>query len=106
LDDKTALKLATIFGAGVACTGHELCGAVSGALLALSMKHGRGDLESVDAKTKTYELGRHFMAEFRAMHGSCVCEQILGVNIGTSQGHEQARDAGLFETKASAQEVT
>jgi len=99
LTEEAALKLATVFGAGVACTGRELCGAVTGALMAISMKHGRGDLESVDAKTNTYEIGREFMAEFEARNGSCICEQLLGVNIGTAQGHKRAQEARLFETK-------
>ena len=99
LDEVTALKLATVFGAGVAGTGHELCGAVCGALMALSMKYGRGDLESADAKTKTYNLARQFMTEFTARNGSCICEQILGINIGTVEGHRKAQQARLFETK-------
>ncbi len=40
LDEESALKLSTVPGAGVACTGSELCGAVSGALLAISMHYG------------------------------------------------------------------
>jgi C_GCAxxG_C_C family probable redox protein len=99
LDEETALKLATVFGAGVAGTGSDLCGAVTGALMALSMKHGRGDLPSVDAKARTYELGRRFMAEFERGNGSCVCERILGINIGTPQGLEKARAGRLFETR-------
>ena len=99
LDEQTALKLGTAFGAGVAATGSHLCGSVSGALMALSMKHGRGDLESVDAKSKTYDLGRQFMKRFEACNGSCVCERILGMNIGTPEGHQKAQEARLFETK-------
>jgi C_GCAxxG_C_C family probable redox protein len=99
LDERTALKLATVFGAGVAGTGQELCGAVTGALMALSLKYGRADLESVDAKTKTHEMGRQFLSQFKAKHGSCVCEQLLGMNIGTAEGHKKAQEAGLFETQ-------
>ena len=99
LDEETALKLATVFGAGVACTGSGLCGAVSGALMALSMKHGRGSLKSVEAKARTYELGQRFMSEFKQENGSCVCEQILGFNIGTPENLERARAMRLFETR-------
>ena len=99
LDEETALKLATVFGAGVAGTGSDLCGAVTGALMALSMKHGRGDLRSVEAKARTYELGRGFMAEFEKRNGSCVCEKILGINIGLPQNLEKARAERLFETR-------
>jgi C_GCAxxG_C_C family probable redox protein len=99
LDERTALKLATVFGAGVAATGRDLCGAVTGGLMAISMKHGRGDLDSVEAKAKTYELGRKFMKRFEAHNGSCICEKILGISIGTPEGHRQAQEARLFETR-------
>jgi C_GCAxxG_C_C family probable redox protein len=99
LDEESALKLSTILGAGVSCTGSELCGAVTGALLAISMRYGRGDLQSIEAKTKTYQLGRDFMAEFQSRVGSCTCETILGLNIGTPENLVKARDMKLFETR-------
>lgn len=98
LDEQTALKLGTMFGAGVACTGGT-CGAVTGALMALSMKHGRGDVASVDAKTKTYQLGRAFMDEFRKQHGSCICQELLGMNIGVPENMAKAQAMGLFQTQ-------
>jgi C_GCAxxG_C_C family probable redox protein len=98
IDEESALKLGTMFGAGVACTGGT-CGAVTGALMALSLKHGRGDLASVDAKTKTYALGRQFMDAFRKENGSCVCEELLGMNIGVPENMAKAQSMGLFETK-------
>lgn len=101
LDEPAALKLACVFGAGVACTGGT-CGAVSGALMAISMRHGRGDVESVDAKTKTYALGRQFMDAFKQQHGSCVCEELLGMNIGIPEDMAKAQQQHLFETKCYA----
>lgn len=99
LDEAPALKLSTMSGAGVACTGKGLCGAVSGALMAISMKHGRGDVKSVDAKFKTYDLGRRFMDEFRKKHGSCICEEIIGINIGMPENLKKAQKGKLFETR-------
>lgn len=99
LDEKSALKLSTVFGAGVACSGSELCGAVTGALLAISMQYGRGDIQSINAKTKTYELGRRFMADFKSHMGSCSCESILGLNIGIPANMKKAKDMKLFETR-------
>lgn len=98
IDEESALKLGTVFGAGVACTG-GMCGAVTGALMALSLKHGRGDVASIDAKTKTYAMGRQFMDEFRRENGSCICEELLGMNIGTPENMAKAQAMGLFETK-------
>jgi len=99
LDEESALKLSTVLGAGMACTGREICGAASGALLAISMRHGRGKLSSGEAKAKTYDLGRHFLTTFERRMGSTTCESILGRNIGTPEGLAQARDMKLFETR-------
>jgi C_GCAxxG_C_C family probable redox protein len=101
LDETSALKLACVFGAGVCCTGGT-CGAVSGALMAISMKYGRGDVASIDAKTKTYQLGRQFMDSFTRRNGSCVCEELLGMNIGLPENMAKAQGQRLFQTKCLA----
>jgi C_GCAxxG_C_C family probable redox protein len=99
LDEQNALKLSTIFGAGVACTGRGQCGAISGALLAISMHHGRGDLASTAAKGATYMLGQQFIAEFKERMGDSACESILGINIGTPENLAKAQELQLFETR-------
>lgn len=99
LDEENALKLTTVLGAGVACTGSELCGAVSGALLAISMHYGRGDIQSAEAKVKTYQLANRFMVDFKSKMGSCTCETILGLNIGIPLNLERAKEMKLFETR-------
>lgn len=99
LDEESALKIATIFGGGSAGTGNGLCGAVAGALMALSMRYGMGDLQATDAKRATYELGCKFMDDFAAAMGSCSCEAILGINIGTPENLLKAREMKLFETR-------
>ncbi len=102
LNEEAALRLATVLGAGVACTGTGFCGAVSGALVAISMKYGRGSVKDVDAKLRAYELGKQFMAKFQEKVGSCICEKIIGINIGTPERLKEARDLKLFETTCYA----
>jgi C_GCAxxG_C_C family probable redox protein len=99
LDEPTALKLATVFGAGGCGTGRGTCGAVAGALLAISMKHGRAETEDEAAKRRTYELGRRFRAEFEARNGSCFCRDLIGVDLGLPEGYDRAVKERLFETK-------
>lgn len=99
LDESTAMKLATVFGGGVAGSGNGLCGAVSGALLAISMRYGMGDPHAVDAKSATYALALQFMEAFRSRVGSCDCESILGMNIGTPENLQKARTMNLFATR-------
>lgn len=99
LDEPTALKLATVLGAGGCGTGRGTCGAVAGALLAISMKHGRCTPEDEAAKRRTYELGRRFRTDFEARNGSCFCRELIGVDLGTPEGYERAVKEQLFETK-------
>lgn len=75
-----------------------MCGAVSGALLALSMRHGMGGIEELANKKKTYDLGRQFMEEFEKRMGSCRCESILGLCIGEPENLQKARELKLIET--------
>ncbi len=98
IDEATALKLSTVFGAGMARTGN-ICGAVCGALMAISMKHGRGDLASVAAKEKTYQLGERLMDEFARKNGSCACAELLGMNIRDPANMAKAAEMKLFQTK-------
>jgi len=98
LDEASALRLATVFGGGVAGSGGGMCGAVTGALMAISMRYGMGSIEELANKKRTYELGRQFMAEFEKRMGSCRCESMLGLCIGEPENLQKARELKLFET--------
>ncbi len=54
LDGETSLKLATGFGAGMGRRG-EVCGAVTGGILALGLKYGRGGRQDRQATEETYQ---------------------------------------------------
>jgi C_GCAxxG_C_C family probable redox protein len=99
LDEETALKLSSIFGGGVACSGTALCGALMGGLMAISMRYGFTDAKDYSAQAKAYEIGRAFMIDFKSKIGSCICEEILGINIGTQDNLKKAQSLKLFETK-------
>jgi C_GCAxxG_C_C family probable redox protein len=94
LDDETALRLASPFGGGISRRG-EICGAVSGALMALGLAHGSSTPEG---KEEIYQLGQEFLQRFEAGHRSILCRQLLGADISTPEGHARARDAGVFQS--------
>jgi C_GCAxxG_C_C family probable redox protein len=100
LERTLALKIAQPFGGGIAGTG-STCGAVSGALLVIGLKHGRLRPEDAAAKEKTYALVREFSARFAERHGSIICRELLGVDLSTPEGHEEARRRGLFAERCS-----
>jgi C_GCAxxG_C_C family probable redox protein len=94
----TALRVACAFGGGIARTG-STCGAVSGALMAIGLEHGRTNVGDEAARERTYEKSRALLERFRQEHGSAVCRELLGVDIGTPAGRDAATKAGLFKTR-------
>ena len=97
LSDETALRLAGAFGGGIAGSG-ETCGAVTGGLMVIGLKHGMTDPQDRQAKEKCGELGRRFMGRFTALCGSTKCRDLLGCEPGTKEGLERALALGLFKT--------
>ena len=97
LDRDAALRLACPFGGGVA-HGGRTCGAVSGGLMAIGLALGRTRVEDEAARERTYDATRAFLDRFRREHGSELCRDLLGVDIGTPEGREAAAKEGLFRT--------
>jgi len=96
LDAETALKVATGLGAGMGRRG-EVCGAVTGGILALGLKYGRGEQQDRSATERTYEKTQELMGQFEQQHGSCLCHVLLGgCDLRTPQGQQQFRDHDLM----------
>jgi C_GCAxxG_C_C family probable redox protein len=100
LSREQAARLACAFGGDVARTG-QTCGAVS-ALMVLGLAHGAAAPADGASKENTYALARKLIGGFRERHGSIVCRELLGVDIGTPDGHEAALRTGLFRTLCPA----
>ncbi|HUU05411.1 MAG TPA: C-GCAxxG-C-C family protein [Patescibacteria group bacterium] len=85
-DKDAALKLATGFGAGMA-RRQEVCGAVSGGIMAIGLKFGRGLADERAAAENTYLLVGEFMKRFTDKYGSCLCRVLLdGCDLMTETG--------------------
>lgn len=97
LDAATAAKIATAFGGGMARSG-ETCGVVTGAFMALGLARGNGAPKDIAIKEKTYELAREYVKRFTERHRSLLCRELLGCDISTHEGHEKAKQQGLFGT--------
>lgn len=76
LDQETALKLSTGFGGGL--RDGEVCGAVSGAIMALGLKEGHHIEEDLETKAKAYDLTIAFIKEFKETNNTIVCKELLG----------------------------
>jgi C_GCAxxG_C_C family probable redox protein len=97
LDVKEALKITSGFGAGI-CYKGEVCGAVSGAYMALGLKYGRWRSEDTEAKEKTYSLMREFDCQFIVQNGSVYCNQLLEGDMSSPEGIRKINDARKFQT--------
>ncbi|NPU84082.1 MAG: C_GCAxxG_C_C family protein [Syntrophaceae bacterium] len=91
LDDDLALKIATGLGAGMG-RKQEVCGAVTGGILVLGLRHGRGTTEGRPSTEYTYLKTVELMDRFAARHGSCLCRELLrGYDLKTEEGRRHAK---------------
>jgi len=96
LDPEQALRLGEGFAGGVCGLG-KTCGAVSGAVLAIGLVHGRTRPDDAAAREGTASRVRRLTAEFRWRHGALDCRALLGRRIDTPERRLAAREAGAFE---------
>ncbi|MBF0506748.1 MAG: C_GCAxxG_C_C family protein [Nitrospirae bacterium] len=97
LEETNALKLACGFGGGIGHTART-CGAVTGAFMVTGLKYGKYTPEDKAVKPLTYGKVKEFIAEFEKRHDSIECKQLLGIDISSEKGLEEAREKGLFKT--------
>jgi len=87
LKPETTLKIACGFGAGMGRL-QETCGAVTGAFMVIGLKYGKVKEEDDEAKEKTYELIKEFSSQFKKIHGSLKCKDIIECDINTPEGNQ------------------
>ena len=97
LEQKQALKIATGFGAGIACQG-DICGAVSGAILAIGLKHGNHEgLSDVDLKNKTFYFTQELIERIKTKHGSYTFKGLTGIDFTDPGSVKLASESGMVE---------
>ena len=91
LDIETAMKLTTGFGGGVRCG--EICGAVSGAVMVIGLKHGVYGEKVLEQNVRCRAMSFEFIKAFKEANSSVLCRELLGVDIRVPEDHsnEQAK---------------
>lgn len=87
LSSQLAFKIGACFGSGM--RKGEVCGACTGALMAIGLKYG-------EDKEKSNELCEIFLDEFKKENSSYVCRDLLGCDISNKEGVEYAVENNLF----------
>lgn len=94
LTEEQVLKIGACFGSGM--RKGEVCGACTGALMALGLKFGQSNEADTDSRLKTNEVTDRFMAEFKKENGSFICKELLGCDLATEEGIATALEKKLF----------
>jgi C_GCAxxG_C_C family probable redox protein len=83
------------FGGGMGRKG-EVCGAVTGGILVIGTKYGRGEKDDRTATQLTYTKTRQLMDQFAEKHGTVICRKLLnGCELTTEEGQIQFRENDL-----------
>ena len=89
LDRESSARLSSSFGGGMGRM-REICGTVSGALLALGYLQGYADPRDPEAKKRHYARVREFASRFREKNRSIVCRELLrGVETAPGDDPEE-----------------
>jgi C_GCAxxG_C_C family probable redox protein len=96
LDRDTALRISSAFGGGMGGQG-EVCGAVAAAFMVIGLKYGSAGQHDDKERDKIGRKAGRFMRRFKSCNGSILCRDLLGADIGTSEGLEAAKTKCLFE---------
>jgi C_GCAxxG_C_C family probable redox protein len=97
LDKQTAARIASGFGGGI-CHQAETCGAVTGAIMVLSLKKGMSIPDRpFKSNQLVYAAAEPFIREFVKRNKSIKCGDILGFDIRDNDALVKAREAGHFQ---------
>ena len=94
ITEETALKFGSCFGGGM--RKGEVCGACTGALMALGMKFGMSEIGDLKKQQIADGYARRFLDEFAKQNGSYLCRDLLKRNLASDEERQKAREEGLF----------
>ena len=97
LDDKTAASIASGFGGGMGRM-REVCGSVSGMVFLSGLLSPADNPSDKAARTANYALVQDVAAEFKAINGSIICRELLGLAGCTPKPAESADIHGIPES--------
>jgi C_GCAxxG_C_C family probable redox protein len=94
VDNNTALSLSCGFGAGMGRL-QETCGAVTGAFMVFGLHNCRKYNSSKEQKENSYLMIREFEMQFRKIHGTMKCKDLLKIDLQTPEGQQSFHDDQL-----------
>ncbi len=96
IERKQALRLATGFGGGISRQG-DICGAVSGAIMAIGLKYGYDEGPNVNAREKVFFLTQELIQRIKAEHGCYTCRGLIGMEWTGPESSKLFYEQGIPE---------
>jgi C_GCAxxG_C_C family probable redox protein len=87
-------RIATGFGAGIGRSG-ETCGAVTGAVMGLSIRYGRDRVEPIKDR-RPYWYATELLERFMKKHGAFTCPVLLGLDIAKQSDYDEYNKRNLW----------
>lgn len=107
MDEKLLVRTTSSFGGGMGRM-REVCGAVSGMFFVAGALYGYGEPGSVGQQEKAEHYARiqELAGEYRAVNGSIVCRELLGLEKpGADQPIPELRTAEYYKKRPCGQLV-
>ena len=97
MDKATALSVAVGFGGGMG-RAQEVCGAVSGAIMALGLRSNFKEEDGREKINAVYAQVHRFIEEFTKQKGTILCRDLLpGCDLSTEEGQKYFKENNLRE---------
>lgn len=95
LSEETGKRMGSAFVGGMGMMGLT-CGSVTGAFMAIGLKHAQIEAADNAPAGRANRLVREFARRFKQLHGSICCNELLGLDISTPEGLQKAVSEGYF----------
>ena len=93
ISEEMANKVSACFGGGM--LEASTCGAFTGALMAIGLKYGHYNAENLmDQKNVMMAKSAEFRQKFAEKFGTNICKDLVGYDVSTPEGFEQAISSG------------
>ena len=90
----TAMKVSDGFRGGMCMT--DVCGAFSGGLMAIGLKHGRAEADNNAAREKSAKVIAEYTKLFKEKTGKkLTCKDLLGCDMRTAEGKAKMKEENL-----------
>ena len=97
LPQEKALLIGSCFGGGMRCG--EVCGAVTGSLMALGLRFGYSTVENPGDKQRSNALACSFEEKFKEKHSTIICKDLLGYDLSKPDDMKMLEELGYFATR-------